>query len=236
MGSRSVIVVEIRIQGSPLRAFMQHNHMIEALPPNGTNHSLDVGSLPRGARRGQHFMDTHVSHLSSELIAEDSIAVAEEIAREMFEGKCLPQLLSRPLGGGVGGHIEVKNATTVMSQHQKHVKDLETDGGHGEEVDRDQLREVILQESAPALRRWLAAAHHVLAYAAFPDVDAEFEQLAVDAGCTPTGILPAYLADQMANVAANDRSSGLAAPHLPGPEQAKAGTMPGNDGLGLNDG
>src|SRR5262245_40387824 len=104
------------------------------------------------------------------------------------------------------------------------------------EVDRDQLREVILQESAPALRRWLAAAHHVLAYAAFPDVDTEFEQLAVDAGCTPTGILPAYLADQMANVAANDRSSGLAAPHLPGPEQAKAGTMPGNDGLGLNDG
>src|SRR5215469_16625161 len=84
---------------------MQHNHMIEALPPNGTNHSLDVGSLPRGARHGQHFMDTHVSHLSSELIAEDSIAVAEEIAREMFEGKCLPQLLSRPLGGGVGGHI-----------------------------------------------------------------------------------------------------------------------------------
>src|SRR5215471_5590805 len=101
---------------------MKHNHMIEALPPNGTNHSLDVGSLPRGARRGQHFMDAHVSHLSSELIPEDSIAVAEEIAREMLEGKCLPQLLSRPLGGGVGGHIEVKNATTVMGQHQKHVR------------------------------------------------------------------------------------------------------------------
>src|SRR5262249_39557049 len=120
---------------------MKHNHMIEALPPNGTNHSLDVGSLPRGARRGQHFMDTHVSHLSSELIPEDSIAVAEEIAREMFEGKCLPQLLSRPLGGGGGGHIEVKNAQTVLSQHQEHVKDLETDGGHGEDRARRNLEE-----------------------------------------------------------------------------------------------
>src|SRR6516225_1639861 len=130
---------------------MKHNHMIEALPPNGTNHSLDVGSLPRGARRGQHFMGTHVSHLSSELIAEDSIAVAEEIAREMLEGKCLPQLLSRPLGGGVGGHIEVENALTVMGQNQKHVKDLKTEGGHGEEVDGDQLREVIVQEGAPGL-------------------------------------------------------------------------------------
>ena len=32
------------------------------------------------------------------------------------------------------------------------------------------------------------------------------------------------------------RSSGLAAPHLPSPEQAEASTMPGKDGVGLNDG
>jgi len=52
-------------------------HMVQALPPNGTNHAFDVGSLPRGARRGQHFMDVHVSHLLLEVIAEDRIAVAE---------------------------------------------------------------------------------------------------------------------------------------------------------------
>src|SRR5215469_16773044 len=100
MRSRSVIVIQVRSEDAMKRAFMEHDYMVQALPPNGTNHSLDVGSLPRGARRGQHFMDTHVSHLSSALIAEDSIAVAEEIAREMFEGKCLPQLLCRPLGAG----------------------------------------------------------------------------------------------------------------------------------------
>jgi len=77
---------------------------------------------------------------------------------------------------------------------------------------------VIVQKCAPGLRRRPAAAHHVFAYAAFPDVDAQFEQLAVDAGCTPTGILPAHLADQVSHLARNDRSSGLAAPHLPGPE------------------
>jgi hypothetical protein len=31
--------------------------------------------------------------------------------------------------------------------------------------------------------------------AALPDVDAQFEKFAVDAGCTPTGILPAHLAN-----------------------------------------
>jgi hypothetical protein len=73
------------------------------------------------------------------------------------------------------------------------------------------------------------AAHHVFAYAALPDVDAEFEQFAVDAGCTPTGILAAPPADQSADLTRNDRPSRLAAAHLLGPEQAKAGTMPGHD-------
>src|ERR1035441_9392022 len=82
---------------------MEHNHMIEALAPNGTDHPLYVGSLPRGSRRGQHFLDAHVSHLSSKLIAEDSVAVAQQVARELVEGKCLPQLLSCPLCGRAGG-------------------------------------------------------------------------------------------------------------------------------------
>src|SRR3981189_2588531 len=108
-----------------------------------------------------------------------------------------------------------------MGQHQKYVKELETDSGHREEVDGDQLLGVILQKCAPGLRRRLAAAHHVFADAALTDADAEFEQFAVDAGGTPTGILPAHLADQISDLARNDRSSGLAAPHLPGPEQTK---------------
>jgi hypothetical protein len=52
----------------------------------------------------------------------------------------------------------VLDAPPVMGQNQKHVEDLKTDGGHGEEVDGDQLLGVILQEGAPGLRRGFAAA------------------------------------------------------------------------------
>jgi hypothetical protein len=224
MRSRSVIVIQVRSQGATKRAFLEHDHMVQALPPNGTNHPLDVGSLPRRARRGQNFADAQVSHLVLEVLAEDGIAVAQQVAWELVEGKGLPQLLSRPLRGRVRGHLEVNNTTTVVGQNQKHVQDLETEGGHGEKVDGDQLPEVIVQEGAPSLRRRFAAADHVFAHTGLADVDAEFEQLAVDAGCTPTGIFPAHLADQVSNLAGNDQPSGLAAPHLPGPEPAKAGT------------
>ena len=58
----------------------------------------------------------------------------------------------------------------------------------------------------------------------------------MNAGCTPTRILPAHPADQIANLAGNDRSSRSATLNLPSPEKAEAGTMPGKDRLGLNDG
>lgn len=89
----------------------------------------------------------------------------------------------------MGGHIKVQNATPVMGQHPKHVKDAEADSGHREEVDGDQLLRMILEKRAPRLRRWFVVAHYVLADAALTDVDAELEQLTVDPWRTPRRIL-----------------------------------------------
>jgi len=154
---------------------MQYDHVIETLTANGSNHSLDTGSLPRRARCRQNFADAHISHLFSELVAEDSIAVAQQIARELGEGKCFPQLLSRPLRGRVGGNVKVQNATAVMGQNQENVKNLKADRGHREEINGDQLLRMILEESAPSLRGRFVSADHVFADAAFSDIDAEFE-------------------------------------------------------------
>jgi hypothetical protein len=40
-----------------------------------------------------------------------------------IEGKCLPQLLTAHAAvGRAGGHIEAKNATTIVGHYQKHVR------------------------------------------------------------------------------------------------------------------
>src|SRR5208283_1715177 len=197
---------------------MEDDHMIETLATNGSNHSLDIGSLPWRARCRQDFANAHVSHLFSEVIAKDPIAVPQQVTRELVKGGCLPQLLSRPLRGRLGSHIdhiEVQNATSV---------------------DGDQLLSMILQKCAPSLRRRFAAAHHVFADAALTDVDSELKQLTVDPWCTPVGILSAHLADQISDLTGNDRSSRLAVSHFPGPEKAKALAMPGHDRFGLDEG
>ncbi|HYT21414.1 MAG TPA: hypothetical protein VEW05_14455 [Candidatus Polarisedimenticolia bacterium] len=210
--------------------------MIEALPTNGTDDALYIGSLPRRTWCRQNFADAQVSHLFLELMAEDRIAVAQQVAGRFGKGKGLPQLLDYPSRGWVGGRIEVENAALVMGQNEKHLKNLETDRGHGEKIDGHQLLDMILEEGAPSLRRGFMAGHHVFADAALSDVDAKFEQFAMDAGCTPAGILPAHLADQMPDLMRNEGSSGFSAAHLPGPEQAETSAMPRYDRFRPDDG
>ena len=60
----------------------------------------------------------------SEVITKDRIAIPQQVVRELVKGRCLAELLSNPLRGRVGGHIEVQNAATIMGLHQKDVKDL----------------------------------------------------------------------------------------------------------------
>src|SRR5207247_3564704 len=158
--------------------------------------------------------------------AGDSCSGTQWGAVELVKRKRFPQLLCRPLRSWVGGHSEVQDATPVMGQYQKHVEDLETDRGHGEEVDGDQLLGVILQECAPGLRRRLLSPMSMPSLSSSPWMRS----------AQPSGILPAHLADQISDLARKDRSSGLAAPHLPGPEQPKASTMPGKDCFWLDDG
>jgi hypothetical protein len=57
MCSRSVIIIEIRIEGSSQRVFMEHDQMIEAPASNGADHAFYIGTLPRRARCRQNFAD-----------------------------------------------------------------------------------------------------------------------------------------------------------------------------------
>jgi hypothetical protein len=107
-------------------------------------------------------------------------------------GKGIPELLGGPLGRRVGGDIDVDDASAIMGQDQEDIQDLETDSRDGEEIHRDQVVDVVLQERAPRLRRGLSASRHVLADASLPDVDAQLEQFTMDPRGAPERILPAH--------------------------------------------
>src|SRR5215469_9643428 len=118
MRSRSVIVLEIRGQDSTQRGLMEHDHMVQTLAPKRTNHSPYIRPLPRRSRCGQNFLDAHVCDLPLEFLAEDGVAITQQVARDLLKRKRLPQLLPGPLRGWMGSHIEMKNASTVDGQRR----------------------------------------------------------------------------------------------------------------------
>jgi hypothetical protein len=90
------------------------------------------------------------------------------------------------------------HASAVVSQYQKDVQDLEANGRDREEVDGHQRRHVIVQERSPRLRRRSPMTPHVLSDAGFADVDAEFEQFAMDTWRAPQWVLSVQSSNQLA--------------------------------------
>ncbi len=76
--------------------------------------------------------------------------------------------------------VKVDNAPSIMCQNDKHEQNFKPDGVDGEEVNRNQLRYVIVEERSPRLRWWPPMADHVFGNRSLGDLNSEFEQFAVD--------------------------------------------------------
>src|SRR5512135_816802 len=106
-----VIVGDIGSEYATERFLAEHNHMIQALPANGTDEPFDIRGLPGRARSSEDFSDQHVCGLSPEGVAIDAITVAEQVAGSRVPRKCLHQLRRGPLCSWMFGHVEMHDAS-----------------------------------------------------------------------------------------------------------------------------
>jgi hypothetical protein len=95
-------------------------------------------------------------------VTVDSIPVTEQLPRRILVGERFGDLLSCPGGSRVRRDAEVKHAPPVMSEQKEDEENLVPDSRHDEEVDREDLPEVALEEGAPGGGGRLAPARHVL--------------------------------------------------------------------------
>ena len=109
--------------------------MIQTLTAKGADQAFDVRSLPRRSRGRKDFLDAHILDLLREFVAEDPIAIPQQITWRAVPRKCVAELLGSPRRR-MRSDAEVENPAPVVSQHQEDVQDLEPDCRHGEKVDR----------------------------------------------------------------------------------------------------
>ena len=113
--------------------------MVEEFAPDGADHALSEGVLPRGARRGEDLVKTDGLHPSSKLSAEDAVAITDEKPGRRVVREGLDNLLRRPSRGRGVGHVEMYDSAAVMEEDYEHVEHAEHRRGHDEEVDRDKI-------------------------------------------------------------------------------------------------
>src|SRR6266436_29057 len=93
---------------------------------------------------------------------------------------------------------------------------------------------MVTQEGAPSLGRRSTSLHHILRHAGLTDLEAEFEQLAMNARGAPQWIVNAHLPDQSPQARVELRSASEGA-GFPPPISPEAGSVPAHQGLRPDD-
>ena len=175
VGAGLMIIGRKRFQVATQTGLVVDDQVVKAFAAYRANHTFHVGSLPRSPRCQKHLFDAHILNLLGEVVAEDPVAISEQVARRSVPREGVTELLRRSFCRRMGRGIEMEDPTAVVSEHQEHVQDLETDGWHREEINGYQTLEMVIEEGSPGLRGRLPLVYQVLAHARLADVDAELE-------------------------------------------------------------
>jgi len=102
--------------------------MVQALSPDAPDSSFRHRILPRTPRGREHLLHAQAPDAPLKPCAIHGGAIAEQVSGAL-PGKGLDELLARPLGGGVFGHVEMDHLPSVVGQHDRDEEPLETDRG-----------------------------------------------------------------------------------------------------------
>ena len=86
----------------------QNEDMVQTLAPDRADEPFHEGILPRALGGRQDFTDVHALHSVPERVAVDRVVITEEIGGCGVVRKGVHDLLGRPCGRGMGGHVEVR--------------------------------------------------------------------------------------------------------------------------------
>ena len=153
VGSRLVVVAEIRRQGFLEMASVQDNVVVEALPSDRANESLYVRILPGAVRCGEKLLHAKRLDSQSNLSTVPAVPIAEEVTGRVSVCERLYDLLCRPSPSRMLGHIEMQHLATIVFQDDQYEQHPQCDGRHRKEIDRYHLADMIMQEGSPGLVR-----------------------------------------------------------------------------------
>ena len=213
----------------------QNDEVIETLTPDRSDQLLCKAILPRRRRRYRLVPDTHGTNAALGEFTVDAIVIPDEMAWHLIPGERLGELACNPICCRIWRHVNPDQLSTAQPDDDEGIEQPEPDGRDYEQIHGCDIRGMVPQEGAPSLTRRFPSLDHVFGYRQLCDLKAELEQFTMDARCTPNRVLDAHSPDQSAQLRPDLRPPSSRT-RFPTPVGSKAGTMPTNDRLRLNDG
>ena len=176
-------------------SFAENENVIQTLAPARADEALGERILPGAARRCKDFIDTHALDPVPKLLAVDLVTIAEKVGGRGVVWKGLDDLLGGPVSGGVLGHVEVDDASAMVSKHDENEEDAQAHGGHREQIEGDQVLDMVREERPPGLRRLGTPLGDQARDGALGHVEAKLEELAMDSWCAPERVRDGHAGD-----------------------------------------
>src|SRR5260221_7479155 len=162
------------------------------------------------------------------------MSIPDQVARSLIPRKCLRDLACDPFRGWMRCDVDPDKVSARQPDDDQAVEQIKTNGWNNEQVHGGDVRRVVSQEGAPSLGRRSTSLDHVLRDAGLSDLEAELEQLAMDARRSPQRIFGAHPPDQCAQIGI-DLWSASERPGFPTPVPTETAAMPAHEGLGPDD-
>ena len=211
------------------------NTVIQTLALDRTHEPLREGVLPGTVGRGQDFTDSHALHAVLTRVTVDVVAIAEQIGWRRVVRERLDDLLGGPGRGGMLRHVEGPDAPPMVGEDDEDEQDTEAGGGHGEEVDRDHVGDMVSEERAPGLRGLGAPLRHEPGDGALGHLEAQRQEFAMDSGSTPQRIGRGHSRNQSADFGVDRWAARGGAAGALGPVVAEALPLPSQHSGWSND-
>ena len=166
-------------------AFPKDQYMIQAFAPNRSDQAFNVRVLPRRSGCDGAVSNPHRSHPLGKGLSVCTIIVSDQIAWCPVPGKCLNNLPCQPLRRRMPGYGEPQQPSPTMTHYEKRKQTPEVDGRNHTDVNRCNGLRMVAQRGPPTLRWRPTTFDHVLGHRRLGHLEAELEQLTVNAGRTP---------------------------------------------------
>lgn len=144
MGPDRMIIGQVLLDNSSKVTLVQDDDVVQALTAECPVDALDERILPGRPRADQKFIDAHPSHSVGEVVAVDTVTVAEKVLGfRAIARKSLDDLPSCPASGGVFGNVEMNDLAAVVPEDDETVEQSKTDCRHDKEITCDGHSDVV---------------------------------------------------------------------------------------------